>query len=81
MTVVPPARGKRLHHLVVGTEAKEEVRVIALPEHRLVATISLGLKVEGLAADPSGCALIVVDASQVYALEWPLKGLPHEALD
>ena len=76
---MPPAPGKRLSHLIVGTESEAELYIIALPTHTLVCKVSLtaGMRVQGLAADPYGKALVVCTVSGgVDALEWPLLGMP-----
>lgn len=79
LTVVPPAPGKRVAHLVVGTGDKPKLRVIALPGLALVYTHILeGMRVTGLAADPLGGALAVCDrlCGTVHVLAWPLPGMP-----
>jgi hypothetical protein len=52
--------------------------VLSLPDRRLVQTYKLeGMKVMGLAADPSGTALAVCDAASkaIHVLPWPLFGM------
>jgi hypothetical protein len=81
LTVVPPAHGKSTSHLVVGTCYSPVLRIYSLPDHVLVHTHTLagkGMRVEGLAADPCGTALVVCDghSSNVLILAWPLPGMP-----
>jgi hypothetical protein len=66
-------------YLVVGTLGEPTLRVLSLPDRRLVHTHTLeGMKVMGLAADPSGTALAVCDAAfkAIHVLLWPLPGMP-----
>jgi hypothetical protein len=85
LAVVPPAPGEhspsqhssglRTSYLVVGTYCSSTLRVLSLPDRRLVQTYELeGMKVMGLAADPSGTALAVCDAASkaIHVLPWPL---------
>ena len=79
LAVVPPAPGKRISHLVVGTGESSELLVLSLPGHTLVHTHSLeGMEVTGLAADPWGGALAVCDdkSKSCHVLAWPLPGMP-----
>ena len=79
LAVVPPAPGKMVSHLVVGTEESPELIVLSLPSLALVHTHWLeGMQVTGLASDPWGGALAVCDsASQaLHVLAWPLPGMP-----
>jgi DNA-binding beta-propeller fold protein YncE len=79
LAVVPPAPGQHTSYLVVGTFYSPTLLVMSLPGRRLVHTHTLtGMKVTGLAADPSGTALAVCDrASQaLHVLQWPLPGMP-----
>ena len=78
LAVMPPAPGKNVSHLIVGTISSKTLRVLALPDLTLVHTHKLkGLKVLGLAADPRGRALAVCDekTSIVVVLPWPLPGM------
>ena len=79
LTVVPPAPGKTVSHLVIGTELSPELRVLSLPGLALVHRQTLqGVRVVGLAADPWGEALAVCDFASVsiHVLAWPLPGMP-----
>jgi hypothetical protein len=79
LAVVPPAPGLRTSYLVVGTCGKPTLHVLSLPDRRLVHTHTLeGMRVSGLAADPSGTALAVCDyaSKAVNVLPWPLPGMP-----
>jgi hypothetical protein len=78
-----PGRGpeQRTSYLVVGTLLSGILRVLSLPDRRLVFTHELkGIKVVGLAADPSGTALAVCDRASkaIHVLPWPLPGMLHE---
>ena len=64
--------------LVVGTWGSSEVLILGLPDCELLQRLQLVLDgeeaicVQGLACDPSGCALVVCDSrSSVIALPWP----------
>lgn len=80
LAVVPPAPGSRTSHLVVGCIWSSHLVVLALPGHTVVHTFSVApLKVTGLAADPTGTALVIcgvkLDARSeriVKAVSWPL---------
>lgn len=82
MTVMPPAPGKRHSHLILGCQMKEELRVIELPSLTLVCTTSLktslgdGIMVQGLASDPHGAALVVLeffDEREIHDVEATLE--------
>ena len=76
---MPPARGKSVSHLVVGTADSPELLVLSLPGLALVHTHRLeGMEVKGLVADPWGRALAVCDAASknLHVLAWPLPGMP-----
>ena len=76
---MPPAPGKSVSHLVVGTAGEPELLVLSLPGLVLMHTHRLDLmKVMGLAADPWGGALAVCDAASeaLHVLTWPLPGMP-----
>lgn len=78
LAVVPPARGKRVSHLVVGTFGLSTLRVLSLLDLTLVHVHDLvGMRVVGLAGDPSGLALAVCDevSQAVHVLSWPWPGL------
>lgn len=78
VAVVPPAPGKMISHLVVGTPGSPELLVLSLPGLALVHThILSGLDVLGLAADPWGGALAVCDevSRAIHVLAWPLPGM------
>ena len=78
-TVVQPAPGKRISHLVVCSEHMSDLRVLALPDFALVHTHTLGkMRVRALAADPWGGALAVIDdhLQAIRILVWPLPGMP-----
>lgn len=65
--------------LVVGTWGSSEVLVLGIPDCKLLQRLELVLDedestvhVQGLACDPSGCALVVCDnRSRVVTLPWP----------
>ncbi len=79
LAVMPPAPGLRTSYLIVGTAGSPDLQLISLPDRRLVHTHTLeGMKVTGLAADPSGTALAVCDglSKAVHVLPWPLPGMP-----
>jgi hypothetical protein len=79
LAVMPPAPGRSTSYLVVGTRGLPRLRVLSLPDRRLAHTHTLeGMKVSGLAADPSGTALAVCDGASkaVHILPWPLPGMP-----
>jgi DNA-binding beta-propeller fold protein YncE len=79
LAVMPPTPGRHTSYLVVGTYGKPTLRVLSLPDRRLVHTHTLeGILLTGLAADPSGTALAVCDAASnaVHVLPWPLPGMP-----
>ena len=77
LAVVPPSRGNRVSHLVVGETSN--LRVLSLPGLVLVHTHMLeGMNIEALAADPWGNSLAVADSSAyaIHVLTWPLPGMP-----
>ena len=77
LTVMPPAPGLRTSYLFVGTAGTPTLHVLSLPERRLVHTHTLeGMKVYGLAADPSGTALAVCDNASGAIHDLPLPGMP-----
>ena len=86
LAVVPPAPGKRVSYLVVGSSFyselgshQPELRVLSLPGLALVHCHELeDIDVASLAADPCGRALVAHDRdSQIsYVLPWPLPGMP-----
>jgi hypothetical protein len=79
LAVMPPTSGRHTAYLVVGTCDVPTLRVLSLPDRRLVHTHTLeGMEVQGLAADPSGTALAVCDAASaaIHVLPWPLPGMP-----
>ena len=79
LAVVPPAPGKAISHLVVGTHCTSELLVLTLPGLALVHTHALeGMRVSGLAADPWGQAIAVCDiySKMLHVLAWPLPGMP-----
>ena len=78
LAVVPPAPGQRTSYLVVGTRRSPTLRVLSLPDRRLVHTHELeGMQAIGLAADPSATALAVCDnaSKAIHVLPWPLPGM------
>lgn len=80
LAVVPPnpQLGVCTACLVVGSRNQSLLRVISLPDHRLVHTHDEeGVEITGLAADPSGCALAICDARShsIHVLSWPLPGM------
>jgi hypothetical protein len=79
LTVMPPIPGRHTSYFIVGTRMTPNLRVLSLPDRRLVHTHTLeGMVVTGLAADPSGTALAVCDhtTATIHVLPWPLPGMP-----
>lgn len=80
LCVVPPAPGRSAAYLVVGALGQPLLQVVALPSLALVHTHALpGVRVGGLAADPRGGRLLVVDSAKrraLHVLAWPLPGMP-----
>jgi hypothetical protein len=81
LAVISPTAGQHTSssYLIVGTCNASTLLVLSLPDRRLVHTHTLeGMKVKGLAADPSGTALAVCDreSKAVHVLPWPLPGMP-----
>ena len=79
LAVVPPAPGKMVSHLAVGSDGQEELILLALPDLSLVHTHVLkGVAVVALAADPWGRSLAVCDraSKSIHVLAWPLPGMP-----
>jgi hypothetical protein len=79
LAVMPPTPCQHTSYLVVGTRREPILRVLSLPDRRLVHTHTLeGMKLTGLAADPSGTALAVCDyaSNAIHVLPWPLPGMP-----
>jgi hypothetical protein len=79
VAVMPPTPVRHTSYLVVGTMDKPTLRVLSLPDRRLAHTHTLeGIRVMGLAADPSGTVLAVCDAASeaIHVLPWPLPGMP-----
>lgn len=65
-------------YLIVGKFDCATLRVFSLPDRRLIHIHNLeGIKVTGLAADPSGFALAVCDtvSSDIVIFSWPLEGM------
>jgi hypothetical protein len=82
LAVIPPSVNVNTSasYLVVVTYGESTLRVIALPDHRLVHTHRCdGMRIMGLAADPSGNAVAIYDAASdtVHVLSWPLPGMPY----
>ena len=79
LAVMPPATGKRVSHLIVGTEDSSELLVLSLPGLALVHShVIEGMQLIGMAADPFGKALVVHDfiSKAFNILAWPLPGMP-----
>jgi hypothetical protein len=79
LAVMPPTPGRHTSYFVVGTRTKPILRVMSLPDCRLVHTHTLkGMVVTDLAADPSGTALAVCDRASkaIHVLPWPLPDMP-----
>jgi hypothetical protein len=79
LAVVPPTPGRHTSYLIVGTCGMPILLVLSLPDRRLVHTHTLeGMWVVGLAADPSGTALALCDATSeaIHVLPWPLPSMP-----
>lgn len=79
MAIVRPPPGLRTSYLVLGVIWAPTLLVLALPSFTLVHTHKLaGVQVTGLAADPRGAALVVVDKAILgcHTLPWPLPGMP-----
>jgi hypothetical protein len=65
--------------LIIGELSGPRLKVLSLPDHRLIHEHVLeGVRIIGLAADAAGRSLAVADyASQaVRVIEWPLPGMP-----
>ena len=90
LAVMPPAPGDSTWLLVVGDYCTPHITVLALPggERVFEATGSQSRDtpreaagagswgpIRGLAADPSGAALVVVGFADVWAVPWPLPGM------
>ena len=90
LAIVPssPARvrGRLSSYLVVGELGSPDLTILALPSFTHVHRHTLeGLRVSGLAADPTGLALVVCCESitvmggvDVHVMKWPLPGMPLE---
>jgi len=79
LAIVPPAPGKRVSHLVVGSRNSSELVILSLPGLAFVHSHNLeGMQVTGLAADPWGAALAACDrvSGAIHVLGWPLPGMP-----
>ena len=90
LAVMAPVPGRRRSHLVICDSETQRLLVLALPGHARVhegPTPLPGQCVVGLAADPSGRALVFVccsasrdsagrRADSVHVLAWPLEGMP-----
>jgi hypothetical protein len=77
LAILPPVQAGSPATLVVGHLGSEGVRLVSLPDRRLVGKRSFeGIGgVLGLAADPSGEAIAVyADTGTVHVLQWPLAG-------
>ncbi len=62
LAVMSPAPGLHTSYLIVGTFNTPALHIISLPGRRLVHTHTLeGMRLFGLAADPSGTAIAVCD--------------------
>ena len=76
LVVMPPISRHSNSHLVVCPRYEAVLRVYDLPSRSLVLVHKLAdsAEVTSLAADPSGCALVVADqdAKAIYTLAWPL---------
>lgn len=77
VAVMPPASGKSVSHLVVGSVGSGTLIVLALPSLARVHTHALDVDLRGLAADPNGRALAVcdLDSESIHVLAWPLPGM------
>ena len=80
LTVVPPAPGKKVSHLVVCSNSESsEMRVLSLPGcvHVHTHVIGHGVQVAGLVADPWGEAIAFCDDTSggIQVLPWPLPGM------
>jgi hypothetical protein len=78
LTVMPPSPGRRTAFLVAGENDSPKLCIVRLPDLVKVHEHHLGeIHVVGLAADPSGRALVVCDgrADDVHVLPWPLPGM------
>jgi hypothetical protein len=77
LAVMPPSPGDNVGHLVVASHASKSLLVFSLPDLRLVLTHTiseLSGNVRGLAADPAGISLVVLCATEMRVLPWPLEG-------
>jgi hypothetical protein len=76
IAVTPAGPGGGQAHLVTGVGHSPDLTVLSIPDYSLVRTDALqGIRVVGLAADPSGSALIVCseepEGGSVHVLPWP----------
>jgi hypothetical protein len=79
LAVVPPTPGKHTPCLIVGTYGTPALRVLSLPDLRVIHEHTLwGIKVMGMATDSAGTVLAVCDyvSKAVQVLPWPLPGMP-----
>jgi hypothetical protein len=80
IAVIPAIRHAPAY-LVVSTRDTPELCILALPGGSLVHTHTCeGMRIHGLAADPSGAAVAVCDTASgaVHVLPFPLPGMPSE---
>jgi hypothetical protein len=79
LAIVPSMSGQQPGFLVVGRSGRTpELRVVSIPDYRLVHTHTLvGMRIQSLAADPSGTALAVGDSNSnaIHVVPWPLPGM------
>jgi hypothetical protein len=79
LAVMPSSCRSTKSHLIICSSCTADLRILSLPDRRLVHTHTLeGMLVCDLAADPSGTALVVCDlaADAISVLPWPLPGMP-----
>ena len=76
--VVPPvgADGARL---IAGRSRGRTLRVYSLPDHTLIGMHELpeGSRLNGIASDPSGAAIAIVDIDYggIHVVAWPIEPL------
>jgi hypothetical protein len=79
VTVVPPALHKRRSHLVAAVFGTPTLRIVSLPDHTLICehTFAPRLSIVGLAAAPTGTALLLSCGGDLHVFSWPLPGMPE----
>lgn len=80
LAVVPPARGKRMSHLVVGGCGGPFVGVYSLPGGEYLGSFQLGQSrwtdIDALAADAGGASVTYAHNHDIHVVPWPFEGMP-----